>query len=544
MVTANNKKVEGTLDEIPEVTTPAESVQASAHKGGKKKSSKRSKAPKSGESTNMSGSSKGDGKGVYSTLISIHGTPYLRRGEGDTITVGGRVYRGAPTSPRRQSRLQAIAEPKLFDISGRHPMGAVSATTTALEYTFVPSLRFVDWILDEGFSLLRQQVQKEQGILPLPEELNTKTRFKNYIETYMAIRLMVGELSTWQHLGQYDMVHSTVLTEGARAENVSRINQIWMALSQFRMWKPFVDLCDKWNRAVASSSEGIVYHNMWPWDSDRYAWGLTAAANDDIEYFSGISAFGLRTTAHFRNIEDTCYALLSVLNRSHADLSDDDKEDITHIQDLLYILEMPGHPMVYNDWSSMIASEFLLDQYMYRGMYLGVDTTADTVGPPAVVSSGYQVYPRPDSMNENIEFRWMGEWDDDLAKGMIVPLCALNNDTLGLLGKFSNLGVIHPGGRVTALYGGGVRYMQTASQNSIFPAATTVSTRKARTVEVPAPFLRHQYAVTGTVAPSQHAVGQEPVVNDPVDHSVYLPIADVGEHYLGWLSQALGLPIA
>lgn len=285
---------------------------------------------------------------------------------------------------------------------------------------------------------------------------------------------------------------------------------------------------------------------MWPVSSDKYWWNASAGTGmNQIAYYTRDTAtkHDLRDMAHFRNMETTAYTLISILNKTHPSLTEEDRDDITHIQDLLYILEMNGHPMIYNDWSAMIASEFLLDQYLYRGMFIGYDTTA--------AAPGFQLYPRPDDMNENVEFRWMGEWDEDLAKGMVVPLCVLHEGDLSLntgtatnVQDFSLLGAIHTGIADGGQRVGDKRAIQSASQVAAFSEATPYSTEKVRTVSLTGPLARHQYARRSTHAYTAHGRSQEPVVNDPVDHSVYFPIADYGEHYLGWLSQALGLPVA
>jgi hypothetical protein len=314
------------------------------------------------------------------------------------------------------------------------------------------------------------------------------------------------------------------------------------------MFPGLVQLADLKARAVIESPTGIVYHSQWPFPSNHYWWGLTwdnpqlsAPVAGQISYgtWDRGTSWDPSSVFTYQRIASTVETILDVLNRTHPDMSDNDRSDVQNIQTLFRMLELPQAPMNWNNWVPTMLDFGMVDTLLYRGAWVGVDNTS-------LLGDNVLVYPRIDDLSGLVEVRGRGTPNPLTVAGLMNPLTVIRDAAnwnvssgyffIGAVG-YNQLNQANYAADVNKSENGLHRLIRKFTQEDGWTNAT--SSYRAVAVQQTDPLRHHQYSVRGQVDVDTIV---DVDVNDSVDYSFYVPVEDVGYHYLAWLSQTLGLP--
>lgn len=498
----------------------------------------------SGQGSISGGGKPRPGGGAHSPNINTSGGgSTLVRPDGPTYEFGGATYFGNSQHPLRRDRILAVADARTFSLEGRIYLNAQTNAQKALVYPFCPALRGVDQIWDNCYARLRDRAMDERDYRHLPESLNRLSYPFDFIQAYMSTRMMLGELTSWMKMSQFDTAH--VLTnQHARKISRGRVEGMWESVGSVPMFPGIVELADFWSKPVVGDHDSIVYHPTWPYSVDHQLWGLTvgtAAGNLTYTTEASDEVTTVDADAKFTNMANTIDLLIGVLIGQTG--TDNDKADFVHLSNLLRLgIGLPSHPMSFNEWSPVIQDKSLIDQYLYRGMHVGVD---DVTG----ATEDLQYYPWANHFANHVEQRGMGSPNGMAVAGLLQPQVVLKDyvaadvdedELVALLGAH-HYGHITSGTTPTSFNDktGSVRVLEVYSDEDGW--GEIISSLDARADSHGDIIRRHQYSEVQNLA-ANTGLTMDMGVNDVVDYSFYEPIAEVGRHYLAWLSQTLGLP--
>lgn len=352
---------------------PGDAAEAPPKTRGKGKSS-----PSAGGGQRSGGKPR-PGGGAHSPNISTAGGgSKLIRPDGPTYEFGGTTYFGNSHHPIRRDRILGVVCAHSFDLRGYLPLNTNNDAAKLVVYQKCPALRGVAQLWSTAYERFRETAMDERDYRHLPETLTSGATVFDYVELYLATRLMLGELTTWQKMSQYDLAHSATNTH-ARKISRGRMEGLWEVLGSIPMFPGIVELADYWSKAVVGGHDSIVYHPTWPYGINYALWGLSiGSSSGNIKYYTESSdeVVSVDGDGKYTNMADTVEVLLeALLNQGSA--ADTRKEDVLHIKNLFRLgLSLPKHPMSWNDWNPIHEDKGLLDTMLYRGMYVGIDDAA------------------------------------------------------------------------------------------------------------------------------------------------------------------------
>ena len=488
----------------------------------------------------QSTSGKGGGKGAHSRDISTtRGDKIWHRGEGKSVEFGGVKYFSYNQAPVRQDRLQALTEAKVLCLTGFIDTSrGVDLTAPDAVTSRIPAIRQTNLIWTQAYELLRELAQDRDKYRHLPGALNDDESVFWYVHTYLYARMLLNELTAWQWLTQGDHAH---IQSGIAARKVSRgrVNGLWEDLSAINMFPGFVTLADALTKPITGYPEEVVYHPTFPIPHGlaEKLWGSGARAPYSTPTRAGTPS--PTSDDKYANMARTIELLIGALRRVNSagfNLLPGIKEDFRNIASILAMMSVPANIMSWSSFGPGIVTDHdALDSLLRRGMWVGVDEVTG--------NDKWLIYPYFNQQSSMIEMRGAGQNpQDQMFTGLSQPLMALgdsgdhpSSDQLYLLGSVGygcSDNDSSPNSTISKH-----RHILGFTQEDGWTAQATSFQGTAITQS--SPLRQHQYSVRGQVSPGD---ALDVRVNDPVEHSAFVPAEDIGYHFLGWLSQVLKLP--
>jgi hypothetical protein len=303
------------------------------------------------------------------------------------------------------------------------------------------------------------------------------------------------------------------------------------------MFPGFVGLIDRISKPILGTASEVVYHPAFP-----VPHGLVAALGVSVLRFpySIPNRAGLTlpdVAARYTNMATTVENLVLSLQRLATGMSSDLKSDFRNIESIMDMLGIPQPtPVKWSSYQPTIQSQVILDVLTRRGMWVGADDVTGT--------DKYLMFPWLDDMSGMVEVRGYGDAPpDDVFIGGLGPLSVLSDkadtdisSTLYLLG-ICGYGV---SAHATVASGSEVSKHRAIAGFSQEDGWAQVSSSYALNSNIQrSPLRNHQYSYAGQLS-STATVDMR--VNDTVGYSGYVPVEDVGYHFLAWLSQTMNLP--
>ena len=453
------------------------------------------------------------------------------RGDGMRFEFDGLAYFSYNQAPVRQDRIQAIWEARAFNLLGWDHVTADTTPSTS-PYSRVPALERVSELWDDAYEQMVFLGEARDAYRHLPATLNDEKSFRDYVEIYMTALMILIDLISWQKLAVYDFAHRSV-AQHANKISRGRVDGLLRNLTSHPMLPAFHALAVWMATPVTSGDEGIVYHPQFlARDSVLDYWGI--ALNNSRRQRNGVSINGPNTDSAWTDAVAMVEQLLMVLDRSSTGTSSNKITDVRSIQGLFRMLGIQPNLTTWRDLVPIREDMSGLDQLLYRGWIGGYD----------VITGGDKIlgYPTETQFNGNIEMRGRGQPNPLVVAGMVNPVASsyarADEDVDGFTIGLQQFGGPASTSGTAGAHSGVYRKVSSYNQEEGWYTGGTLLASGSTSV-LDAPFLQHQYIRRLT---DNSDTGVDVRVNDMVDWQFFMPIENVGIHYLKFIGDALGVP--
>ena len=458
-------------------------------------------------------------------------TDVIVRGDGMRYEFDGLAYFSYNQAPVRQDRIQAIWETRSMNLLGWDHVGA-DTTPDSSPYSRVPALQRVEELWEDAYEQMVFLAEARDAYRHLPASLNDDKSLRDYVELYMTALIILIDLISWQKLAVYDFGHRAV-SQYANKISRGRVDGLLRQLTSHPMLPAFHTLALWMATPVTAGPESIVYHpNFLARDNLLDYWGI--ALNNTRRARAGLTTNGPNTDSAWTDAIAMVEQILMVLDRSSTGTSSNKITDIRSIQGLFRMLGIQPHLTTWRDLLPIREDPTMLDQLLYRGTIAGY----------ASISTGDKIlgYPTETQFNGNIEMRGQGQPNPLIVAGMANPVATSYARADEESDQFS-IGLQQYGGAPnisgsSSLHVGAWRKGKVYTQEDGWIGATTIIVGDS-TLTLADPFLHHQYVKRLT---DNIDTGVDVRVNDTVDWQFFMPLENVGIHYLKFIGDALGVP--